>query len=294
LKAPSVPTTSKENIKHTSFWRSLLSSMIRTRSSRAGVIIVCVYLSFVIVAALATPYAPKVVSGRPNSPPTLAHPFGTDYVGHDILSQVAWGSFPSLFVGLSAAVGAALIGFFVGLLTGYYEKLGSVLSASTDIILSFPALVLLIIVGALFTANNQLLIASLAVIIWAPCARGITAQVRSLKKRPFVDAARTSGMSDGQILFRVIAPKVGPIGMAYFVLNVSLAIVIVTALEFLGVGNPNIVSWGSVLYFAQQYGLYLGDWWWVLAPGLSITLVAIGFALIGFSFEEIMNPRLRV
>ena len=81
--------------------------------------------------------------------------------------------------------------------------------------------------------------------------------------------------------------------MAYFVLLVSVSIVLATALEFIGVGNPQIVSWGSILFFAQQYGFFSGDWWWVLAPGLAITVVATGFALVGFSFEEILNPRLR-
>ena len=89
-------------------------------------------------------------------------------------------------------------------------------------------------------------------------------------------------------------PEVAPIAIAYFVLTVATGIVLVSALQFLGVGNPDLISWGSMLYWAQQFAFYYGDWWWILAPGLSISLVATGFALIGFSLEEVANPRLRV
>ena len=100
-------------------------------------------------------------------------------------------------------------------------------------------------------------------------------------------------MSDFQIIRKIMIPEVTSLAIAYFVLTVSAAVVLVTALQFLGVGNPTEVSWGSMLYWAQQFAFYAGDWWWILAPGVSITLVALAFALIGFSVEEVMNPRLR-
>ena len=100
-------------------------------------------------------------------------------------------------------------------------------------------------------------------------------------------------MNDRQIVLKIILFEVGSIGIAYFIINLALNIVIVTALEFLGVGNPLVVSWGSILYWAQQYAFNLGDWWWILAPGFIITLTATAFALIGFSVEEILNPRIR-
>lgn len=274
--------------------RRLLSLVLRNKPARIGAILVVGLLVFVILASFLNPYPPEAITGPPNSPPSLTHPFGTDYVGKDIMSQLAWGSYPSLFVAFSAAIIASLIGFFVGLFSGYYRRLGVILSAVTDVVLTLPVVVILLIIGTLFAATDLILVASLSILLWAPCARGIRAQTWSLKNRTYVDAAKTSGMSDWQIVIKTLTPKVGPIGMAYFVLNVSLATVIVTALEFLGLGNPAVVDWGSMLYFAQQYGMYLGDWWWVAAPGLAITIFAVGFALIGFSFEEIMNPRLKV
>jgi peptide/nickel transport system permease protein len=250
-------------------------------------------LSLVLLGPFFVPYSPYAISGLPNQPPSFAHPFGTDFLGHDLLSQVIYGAYPSLLVGLGAAVGATAFGFFVGLLGGYYRRLEWLLSASTDSILSIPALPLLILIGIIYPVNNTIIVEGLILVLWAPAARAVRAQVASVKKLQYVEAARTSGMTDWQIIWRVIVPKVGAIAMAYFILLVSVSIVLVTALEFIGIGNPEIVSWGSILYFAQQYGFYLGDWWWVLAPGLSITIVATGFALAGFSFEEILNPRLR-
>lgn len=285
-------TEGRQNIRDSSVWK-LFSAVLRTGPSRLGAILVVGLLLFVVFASFFNPYPPKAITGPPNSPPSLSHPFGTDYVGADILSQLAWGSYPSLFVAFSAAIIASLIGFFMGLLSGYYQRLGSLLSTITDVVLTLPVIIVLLIVGSLFTATDLVLIVSLSILLWAPSARGIRAQAWSLKNRPYVDAAKTSGMSDWQVVTRTLAPKVAPIAMAYFVLNVALSTVIVTALEFLGLGNPAVVSWGSMLYFAQAYGLYLGDWWWVLAPGLAITIFAVGFALIGFSIEEVMNPRLK-
>ena len=271
----------------------LYAIFLRKRSSRLGVVLIALMLGLVLVGPFVVKYKPDDISGAFNSPPSPAHPFGTDYLGHDLLSQVVYGAYPSLLVGVVAALAASILGFVVGALAGYYGKLEILLSGSSDIVMSLPALPLLILVATLFVVTNQLIITALVLVLWAPAARAIRAQVASVKRLPYVEAARVSGLKDREILWRVIVPKVASIGMAYFVFLVSVSIVLVTALEFLGIGNPDVISWGSILFFAQQYGFYQGDWWWVLAPGLAITIVATGFALIGFSFEEIFNPRLR-
>jgi peptide/nickel transport system permease protein len=258
-----------------------------------GFALILAELVMVLVGPFFIRYSPYAIAGTPNSPPSFSYPFGTDYLGHDILAQVIYGAYPSLLVGLAAALGATLFGFIVGVLGGYFRKLEWVFSASTDSILSIPALPLLILIGIIFPVSNLLIVGGLMLVLWAPAARAVRSQVASVKKLPYVDAAKTSGFSDWAIVWRVIVPKVASIAQAYFVLLVSVSIVLATALEFIGVGNPQVVSWGSILFFAQQYGFFYGDWWWVLAPGLSITVVAAGFALIGFSFEEILNPRLR-
>ena len=287
LQAPKEPKSNK------GIARYLKKTIFRKTAPKVGVGLILAILILVIVGPFFIQYSPYAVTSSVNSPPSLAHPFGTDNQGHDLLSQVVWGAYPSLLVALGAAFGAMLLGFIVGVFAGYYGKLEGILSGSTDIILTFPALPIMILIATLFIATDQLITLLLILFLWAPVARSVRTQVLSVKKLPFVEASKTGGMSDLTIVGKVIIPEVGSLAIAYFIINVSVAIVLVTALQFIGVGNPEVVSWGSILYWAQQFGFNAGDWWWVLAPGLMITIVATSFALIGFSFEEMLNPRLR-
>jgi peptide/nickel transport system permease protein len=271
----------------------LLPKIIRSKSSKFGSAIIIVIFGFILLGPFFITTSPTKIAGPPNSPPSLAHPFGTDYAGHDVMSQVVFGAYPTLIWGIVAAIGATILGFVAGLFGGYYKRLEPIISSATDVVLSFPSLVLLITVGAIFQATDELIAVILILILWATEARAIRAQVSSVKNFVYVNAARTSGLSDWQIVWRIIAPEIGAIAIAYFVLIVSVSIVLAAGVEFLGVGNLYEVSWGTMLYYAQQYGFFAGDWWWVLAPGLLLGLTATGFALIGFSFEEILNPRLR-
>jgi peptide/nickel transport system permease protein len=237
--------------------------------------------------------SPYVQTGLANSHPSLGHPFGTDYLGQDILAEIIRGGQVSMLTGILAAIGATVLGVLVGLLGGYFDKLEPVLGGATSVIMTFPAIPLVVILGALYPPTIALIVLYLAIILWTPVARSIRSQVLSVKQKQYISTCRMSGMRPWEIVMKVLLPEISPIAIAYFVLTVPLSIVVVSSLEFLGIGNPNIVSWGSILYFAQQFAFYSGDWWWILAPGLSISLVALGFALLGFTLERIANPRLR-
>ncbi len=267
--------------------------LLKSKASKVGTAIILAFIVLMVVGPFLTPYSPYQTSIAHNNPPSAAHPLGTDYIGHDVLSQVIYGSYLSLLVAVLAASGSVAIGLLVGVMSGYFRKLEGLLTGVADVILTFPPLPLMILLGELYPATTTLITAILVVVLWPVVARAIRSQVLSLKERPYVESAKTSGMSNLQIIRRIMIPEVASLAIAYFVLTVSAAIVLVTALQFLGVGNPNEVSWGSMLYWAQQFAFYYGDWWWILAPGLSITLVALAFALLGFSVEEVMNPRLR-
>jgi peptide/nickel transport system permease protein len=267
--------------------------VFRTKAAKAGGIIILAFFVLMIIGPFLTPFNPNAEGPTINGPPSYSHPFGTDYLGHDILSQVIYGAYPSMVAGILAAIGAVVIGTSVGVLAGYYRKLEGALTGTADVILTFPPLPLMVLLGSIYPATTTLITLILIVVLWPVVARSIRSQVLSLKERPFIQSSKTSGMSNLEIIWRVILPDIMSLAMAYFVLMVAAAIVLTTALQFLGVGNPDQVSWGSMLYWAQQFAFYAGDWWWILAPGLSITLVATGFALLGFSVEEVMNPRLR-
>ena len=273
---------------------SLVSPFLfRGKASKIGTAIILAFVILIILGPFLSPYGPSDTSSDVNSAPSLMHPFGTDYLGHDILTQVIYGAYPSMLTGVLAAAGSIALGITVGVFAGFYRKSESFLIGTGDVILTFPPLPLMILLGTLYPATTTLIIGILIVVLWPVSARAIRSQVFSLKERPYVESARTNGMSNFQIIRRMIIPEIASLAIAYFVLTVAAAIVLVTALQFLGVGNPNIVSWGSMLYWAQQFAFYAGDWWWILAPGASITIVAMAFALLGFSIEEVMNPRLR-
>ncbi|MDA4129550.1 MAG: ABC transporter permease [Thaumarchaeota archaeon] len=270
-----------------------LRKLFRSKQSKVGGLILLVIGIIIGVGSIIEPFSPNAYGSNINAPPSYQHPFGTDYVGHDLLSQVIYGAYPSLLVSLVAAVGASLIGVFAGIFAGYYGKLDFLIGGGGDVILTFPSLALMIMIGLILPFSDGLLVFMLIFVLWPTVSRSVRPQVASVKQLPYLEASKMAGVSDLRILWKVIAPTVGAIGFAYFIINVSLAIILTTVLELLGVGNPNIVTWGSILYWAQNYGYVLGDWWWIFFPGAIITIVVIAFALLGFSAEEIFDPRLR-
>jgi peptide/nickel transport system permease protein len=271
----------------------VLRRVFRSKQSKVGGGILLAIALMIAVGSVVEPYSPNAFTSNINAAPTLAHPFGTDYIGHDLLSQVIFGAFPSLVVSLAAAIGTSIIGLLAGILAGYYGKLDLVIGGGGDVVLSFPALALLIMVGLILPFSNVLLVTMLILVLWPTVSRSVRPQVIALKQLPYVEASRMAGASDFRIIMKVIMPAVGAIGFAYFIINSSLALIFTTILELLGIGNPSAVTWGSILYWAQNYAYTLGDWWWIFFPGAIITLVVVALALLGFSAEEIFDPRLR-
>lgn len=273
-------------------WR-VFSILLHRPSSLIGIGTLAAILIFVIAGQLLTPYPPTLTSSSLNAPPSSAHLFGTDYLGKDVFSQVVFGAFPTFGVSLAAAFISVGIGFFVGVFSGYYNRLEGLLGGTTDVFLTFPILPIVILVGELFIATDVLIAVLLGILLWPPLSRAVRTQVASLKQRPYVEAAKTSGVRDLRIVWAIMVPQVFFLAVAYLVINLSISTVIVTAVEFLGVGNPNAVNLGTILYWAQQYAFLPGDWWWFVAPGALIAAFAVALSLIGFAMEEVLNPRLR-
>jgi peptide/nickel transport system permease protein len=248
-----------------------------------------------IFAPWLTPYAPHQVSGLPYSPPNLQHWMGTDELGQDIMSQVIYGARVSLTVGFSVALAATLIGSLVGLLSGFYRGVvDEALMRATDVILILPSLPLAIILAAYLGPSVLTIIEVLTVTGWPLVARVVRSQTLSLRERPFTDAERVIGAGNMRIMFRVIIPNLLSLIAANAVLAITGAVVGEAGLDFIGLGNPSVVSWGTMLYWSQNLNAILrGAWWWILAPGLCIAIVGLGAVLISIGIENIFNPRLR-
>ncbi|HEX9907099.1 MAG TPA: ABC transporter permease [Thermoplasmata archaeon] len=219
---------------------------------------------------------------------------GTDYEGHDILAWVIYGTRSELMVGITAAFFAVVIGTIVGLVAGFYSGLtDDLLMRATDIVLSLPGLVIILLFAAVFGPSLTNIIIIIAILSWAGIARVIRSVTLSLKQRSFVDAARIAGASDSRLIFRHIAPNVLPYTFLYMTFTISGAIVTEAILAFLGYGDVNNVTWGMMLQYLQISGHSLDAPWWLLPPGICITLLSLSFYLIGRAFDEVVNPRLR-
>jgi peptide/nickel transport system permease protein len=205
-----------------------------------------------------------------------------------------YGSQIAFLVGVLSAFFAVFFGTLLGLVSGYFGGLtDTLLMRFTDIILVLPTLPIVLILTAIMGPNIWNIILIIALLGWPGIARVIRAQALSLKERPFIDAARVGGSSDTKIILKHIAPNVLPFTFLYMTLLVAGAIITEAALSFLGLGDPKSVTWGIMLSTIQTSGNTLTAWWWLLPPGIAITVLSLGFYLVGRAVDEIVNPRLR-
>jgi peptide/nickel transport system permease protein len=256
--------------------------------------IIGTFTAMAVFAPWLSPYRPDQIVARPYSPPNSQNWLGTDNLGQDVLTQIIYGSRVSLLVGLVVALAATLIGTAVGLVSGYYRgNVDESLMRLTDIMLILPQLPLMIILAAYLGPSLTTIIVVLTITAWPLVARVIRSQTLSLRERPFTDASRVIGASSGRIMFTVIVPNLVTLIAANVVLMITTAVVGEAGLDFIGLGNPSVVSWGTMLYWAQAYALFNGAWWWVLAPGISIALVGLGAVLVSLSIENVFSSRLR-
>ena len=260
-----------------------------------GILLILGFIFTAIFAPILSPYHPRDRVGRPFSPPSAEHLLGTNDIGQDILSELVYGSRISLMVGVTAGFVTVFIGLSVGLLAGYFPRLGSWLMRFTDVILILPFLPLLIILSAYLGRGVFNTILVIGMLVWAGTARVIRGQVLTIVQQDYVMAARGLGARDGHIIRKHVFPQVTLLAIGEFVQATSAAILLEASLSFLGLGDPIQKSWGTVLYWAQVRGAFLSPaWvWWVLPPGILISLATLGFALVGFALEQQVNPRLR-
>lgn len=232
-------------------------------------------------------------------PPSGDHPLGTDERGIDVLSDLVYGTRNSLIVGFSAALITMVFGTLVGLVAGYYGRASDeALMRTTDMVLALPWIPLAVILATFLPPEGEprlwKVIFVIGITIWPVTARIVRAQVRSLKERGFVERARAIGAGSRHTLSRHILPNVFPLVFANMILSVSVAILSEAFLAFFGLQNPETITWGLMLYRAQFFGGFTSRaFWYILPPGLSIAFVVLGFSLLSYALDEILNPRLR-
>jgi peptide/nickel transport system permease protein len=227
-------------------------------------------------------------------------PLGTDDAGHDVWTQLAFGSRISLMVGFVAGFLSMFIGSLFGIAAGYFGGwIDTVLMRTTDVLLVIPDVPLTLILVASFRQLDLgisplvVLVLVIGLLYWTSTARLIRSQVLSIKERQFVARARAIGAGHLHIIVKHIVPQVMPLIVANTVLIVSTAILVESGLAFLGLGDPSQPSWGTMINFSfDRNAISNGAWWFYLPPGLAIVWVSLGCVLLGNVLEEILNPRL--
>ncbi len=229
------------------------------------------------------------------TPPSFAHWLGTDYMGRDLFSQLLTGARVAFMVGVSAAFISIVFGTVIGMAAGYGGRIvDTLLMRLADIIMVMPSLLVVLLLSSLFgKLNIWTIVLLIALFRWPGVARVIRSQTLSLKERPFIDAAVIAGASHLRILFRHIAPNVLPMALLFMTFRVTSAIIIEAVLAFLGFGDPSTVSWGMMLQWVWKTGHMFQAPYWLLPPGICISLITLSFYMIGRAMEEILDPRLR-
>jgi peptide/nickel transport system permease protein len=273
-----------------------LRTLWGNRKARTGLIILGIIILVAIFAPVLAPHSPTATTFTPYKGPSATNWLGTTGNGQDVFSQLIYGSRVSLIVGLVAGAMATLIAVTFGLIAGYRPGLvDEVLSFITNLALVIPALPLMIILAAYIQGRSVwTIVLVVGFTSWATGARVIRSQTKTLRTREFVTSAVFSGERLLRVAFRDILPNMTSLVAASFFAAATAAVLAEASLEFLGLGNPATVSWGTILYAAQQQNALLtGQWLMVLAPGLAIVLLMVSFTLINFGVDTLSNPRLR-
>ena len=277
-----------------------LSRALRTLWSngkaRLGLTILGVFILIALFAPLLAPHSPTATTFPPYLNPTSTNLFGTTGNGQDVFSQMLYGARVSLLVGLTAGLAATIVAVTIGLIAGYRPgPVDEVLSFVTNLALVIPGIPLMIILAAYIPSRSVwTIVFVVAITSWATGARVVRSQASTLRSREFVTSAVFSGERLFRVVFREILPNMTSLVAASFFSAATAAVMAEASLEFLGLGNPSTVSWGTILYYAQQQNALLtGQWVLVLAPGLAIALLALSFTLVNFGVDALSNPRLR-
>lgn len=255
-----------------------------------GVIVLVVLLA--VLAPLLYPASPWKLGGRPFLPPLQGGFFlGTDTLGRDIASGIAHGARVSLLVGLTTAFASTVIGIFFGGVAGYLGGwIDDALMRFTELFQTIPAFILAIVLVTIFSPSIYSVVGAITIISWPPVARLVRGEFLTLRSREFVQAAIVVGQSPARVMFSQVLPNaLAPI-IVWASLMVASSILLESALSFLGLGDPQLMSWGYMIGAARN--VIRLAWWMSVFPGLAIFFTVLALNLVGEGLTDALNPRL--
>ena len=273
-----------------------LAILWENRKSRVGLVMLAAFLLVALFAPVLAPYDPRADEFGPNLDMSRDHPLGTTTRGEDILSQLIWGARTSLVIGLAGGLFATFIALVVGMTAGYLGGwVDDILMFLTNLALVIPVLPLIVLLAAYApTRGLWLVIFIIGITSWAGAALLKRSQMVTLRSRDYITAAVFAGESRPRIIFREIMPNMTSLIVVGFLGAALGSIGAEAGLSFLGFGDPETVSWGTMSYWANNQGaLVTGQWVWLLAPGLALSFLIMALTLINFGIDALSNPHLR-
>ncbi len=265
-------------------------AIVTLPSGAVGVILTGATLAMALLAPFLAPSDPFALSADSLLPPTLSHPMGTDAIGRDLFSGVVHGARTSLFVATAVTAMALACGAIVGMTAGYRGGIiDQVLMRTTELFQVLPRFFLVVVTIALFGPGTDRLILVLGLTSWPVLARVMRGEVLAMRDLDFVVAARASGASAARILWRELLPNVLPSAAVLLGLLFGQTLLVEASLGFVGLGDPNALSWG--LLAGQAQGFLRVAWWLALFPGLAIALAVLGVNLLADAWASILGGR---
>lgn len=274
------------------YFKKVVEVINEVKRLKIGLILLSIVIAVAILAPLLATHDPFRLNDEILATPSSKYLLGTDGLGRDLFSGILYGTYTSLAVGVMAATISAIIGVLIGGIAGFYGgKIDHVVSELINIFLMMPSFFLILIIVALFGSSLYNMMLVIGVTTWTSNAKLMRAQTLSLKERTFVKSLITLGESNSSILIKHIIPNgIFPI-IANTTMNISGAILTEASLSFLGLGDPNLISWGQMVFHGRNY---LTNGWWVSTfPGIAILITVLAFYLIGDGLNTLFNPKLR-
>jgi len=274
----------------------LFRAVSHNRKALVGLGLLLFFLVLTIFPGEIAPHDPRAKIYPRGAGPSAHHLFGTTAYGEDVFSQLVWGTRQSVLIAFAVGGLATLIAVLVGVTAGYLGGMtDGVLSLITDVILVIPIFPLIIVIAA-YERNSGFvtLVLVLGALGWSYGARQLRSQTLSLRRRDFLEAAVVRGERKSYVIVREILPTMTSLILASFLGAAVYAVLFAAGLQFIGLGDPNTVSWGTTLYWAENNAaLQTGEPLWAIAPGACIAVLGAAFALLNYAFDEIGNPALR-
>jgi len=304
VKSAAAQKSDKKKRKGVSQWNIAWRRFKANRAALAGLIFVGVVVFMALFGPIIARYPPNYLAslkeeGIIRAPPSWKYLFGTDYIGHDVFSQIVYGASAALYVGFGAAAIAMSLAIVIGLVSGYYGGLiDNLLMRITEVFLVVPFLLILLVFLKVVTTLVPTGVGGLSMVTliiglfsWASNARIIRGEVLRVKQYEYIEAAKSLGASKTRIIFRHLLPNILHIVIVLITLQIASAILVEAGISFLGFGDPISFTWGQQLQGASE--AVKEAWWEGVFPGFFITLLVLGFSLLGNGLRDALDPRLR-